>query len=128
MDETQLDAVFSEIEEERRAREDFQRSHYSERITNRLDDTFRELGLQDAYASAARKLAQAEPGLDDLVEKAMRGEEVMDQEIRQTAESVKQATPPWFQESGGFPGAGEASEEMTHEERVKRADLSHYAF
>jgi hypothetical protein len=139
MDETQLNAVLSRIEELSKEREDFWRDHYSERVTGRINKALEAAGVNQDYAKTARDFARGVVGYDDLIEKSMNGEEITDREITQKVEDVKQSSPVWFEEASvrsrhslGVSGASPASPEgslpkqMTHEEREQKMDVSHY--
>ncbi len=112
------------IQQERDARLNFERELRSERITNRFNDTFRELGLNDKYLTPARQLLS----YDDLVEKAMKGQEVTAEEIKQKAEGVKNLSPVWFESEPnpdypGVPPSPEGGEapRLTDEQRAEQA-------
>ncbi len=119
-----LGRVSKQIEDERNARLGFERELRTERLTNRFNDTFRDLGLNDKYLQPARQLVT----YGDLIDKAMKGEEVTAEEIKQKAEAVKNLSPVWFESEAdpdypGVPRSPDGGEppKLTDEQRAERA-------
>lgn len=116
---------------------DFQRKYYDERIQNRIAQSLRSEGLQDAYLDPAKRLS----GYGDLVDAAMNGEEPSEEKIGEVVSGIKEMSPVWFQSEGssnddgsrvvagvrvrdGIPATPRAngSSELTEQQRAERAN------
>lgn len=106
------------------SQENFQRRYYTELVTNGLDAQLRTLGLNEKYHGPAYRLI----GYDDLIEKAMKGEEVTDEELKAKAEEVKAQASVFFEperqdDYQGIPPSpnGDPIPELTDQQRLEKA-------
>lgn len=105
----------------------FQRELKSERVTNKVNEAFQNAGLQPQYQQLARQVIRED--LQALVEKEMGGESVTPEEVQEKVERVKSASSVWFEpEKKPYPNIppspeGDRDRELTHEERLNRADV-----
>jgi len=119
-----LDANKTEVGNLRTSGEEFQRRYYTERVTNRLQGALKGAGLQEKYLTPAQRLAS----YDELIEKSMKGEEVPDERFAEIANSVKEASPVWFEpeRNDDYPDIprtpeGDPPEQVTDQQRAERS-------
>lgn len=109
------------------SQQEFQRSILGERVQGRVHTDLDALGLDKTYRGPAHTYAEKVVGYGDLIDKAMKGEEVTDEEIRARTERVKKESAVWFTAvpNPDFPGipptdTGEPPEQITDEQRRQR--------
>jgi hypothetical protein len=107
----------------------FQRQILGERVSARVYADMKALGLDPNYTGPATTYVDKVIKYDDLIDKALKGEEVSDEEIRQRTEQVKQASGVWFQAvpNPDFPGipptpGGDPPQPLTHQQRLEQSD------
>lgn len=125
--QTELQKRDEEIQNLKTGTTEFQRGIHREKVEDQLRAQLKSMGLVSVFQNTAETYLKNVVGYDDLVDKAMKGEAITEEELAGKVTPVKEASSPWFAESNpDFPGIppspeGDNGQPLTDEQRREKS-------